>query len=318
MLLIGSVAMASRGVKRPYHAQGGEVDVICTFDEYARIAAAGQPIPGTRAFRFGSTIVDPEIATPGSSAADYLALDKSGPTVGLFYDGLDVTLDRMDVATIPILYSLKRSHRHSPKAWRKHIADYHLLKAKLLKTQLRTPRRDGCFDEHAAITAKREAETGKRKHISLKRTVTEFFDDDVSNQVFVHDDIHEAVAHRKRPMFHYIRVAEDRVTCDRRKWDALLVEDKARCVLEEAYVIALERGIIPFLFQQKKPATAESAFGWAMMRICTTLTSGWFRDFATENLPLIRAMSDMCYPATFFAAVDAGKVQRISSHSVRA
>lgn len=307
MLLIGSVALRICGLANHYAKIASDIDVICTPDEHSRIAAAGAPIPGTRAFRVGAHIIDPEVARPGTSAADYIALPHDASRL-VFEDsriGIDV-LGQMNVASVQVLYSLKRSHRHKPTKWHRHIRDYHALKVDV----------GPAGDAYPEITAKREAETAKRKHISLKRTVNEFFDDDVSNQVFVHDHIHEAVAHREWPMFHYIRVAEDRVTCDKAKWNALDLSGQIDCVLEEAYVIALERGIIPWLFQGKQPATAESAFQWAMMRICTTLTSGWFRDFATENYPAINARANMLYPERFFAAVDRGEVKRIS-HSVQ-
>jgi len=53
---------------------------------------------------------------------------------------------------------------------------------------------------------------------------------------------------------------------------------------EEATVIALERKIIPIIKGESvEDVNLFNAYKWALMRICTNLTSGWFRDFAIDN-----------------------------------
>ncbi len=59
-------------------------------------------------------------------------------------------------------------------------------------------------------------------------------------------------------------------------------------MLEEAYVIALERKIIPTMKGSPGPFWKPfDAFKWALMRICTTLCSGFFRQWAIDNYFLI-------------------------------
>jgi hypothetical protein len=206
------------------------------------------------------------------------------------------------VAPVEILYSLKRSHRFLARHWEKHIRDYHLLKSWV-----------GGVDSIPEITKVKQAETKHtHKEPSLQKTKDEFFKDDVSNHTFEHDQIHEIMAHRKRPMFEYIKTDKTNVACSKEKWAALPEIDKRRCVLEEAYVIALERGVIPMLYEGKKVATNESCLQWALMRIGTTLTSGWFRDYAVENYPAIWNMRDKKYGQRFLKAVEAGKIKPIA------
>jgi hypothetical protein len=50
-------------------------------------------------------------------------------------------------------------------------------------------------------------------------------------------------------------------------------------------VIALERFLIPGLDQY-----AYSAYNKALKKVCTSLTSGWFRDFAIWNWPVLKEM----------------------------
>ena len=45
-------------------------------------------------------------------------------------------------------------------------------------------------------------------------------------------------------------------------------------------VIALERYLIPMISKNH-----ETSYHLALVRICTTLTKGWFRQFAIDNYP---------------------------------
>src|SRR5437762_11216795 len=45
-------------------------------------------------------------------------------------------------------------------------------------------------------------------------------------------------------------------------------------------VIALERYLIPMVSKNQ-----ETSYNLALVRICTTLTKGWFRQFAIDNYP---------------------------------
>lgn len=301
MLIIGSRALQfyaqERGV--PFRSPG-DTDVICTEEEMdehcerlgvtpTRLAGdhwTVETAPG-RHMEFGLSHDGGLIR----SGFDYLERAKNLPR-------------QIQIAPLEILFSLKKSHIFIPRQWNKHIQDYHLMKSW------------GVKDVMPELTLIRRKEREAYKTPSLNKTADEFFDDNVSNKTFVHDDIHAVMAYLDKPMYERIKIDSNLVKCSRDKFEALGLRDRVRCVLEEAYVIALERAIIPMMFEGKKFATEDSAFNWALMRICTTLTSGWFREFAVENWPLIVKSRDGAYVKRFLHAVDIGKIRRINETAI--
>lgn len=243
-------------------------------------------------------MVEIEIARPGTSASQYLDWAESKAMVQTEIYGVSV-----DVAPLGMLFSLKRAHRHSPRAFHKHIKDYNRLRVMF-----------NGHDTFALITALRYKETAEREKLktpSLQKTATDFFDDKVSNRTFIHDQIHEVMAFEARPMFEKIKVDPNLVTCSKEKFFALTPEQRDHCVQEEAYVIALERAIIPMLWEGEKIAQPIEAYKWALMRICTTLCSGWFREYAVENYGNLMLRYNWTYVDKFLIAVETGKIERI-------
>ncbi len=243
--------------------------------------------------------VEIELALPGTSTELYL--DWSEKIARL--DQTEFYGLKMDVAPLQVLYSLKRAHRHSPRMFHKHVKDYNLLR-KLM----------GERDEFARVTAARYKETVERERLktpSLNKSAVEFFDDKVSNRTFIHDQIHEVMAHEERPMFEKIKIDPDKVACSKEKFLTLTGSQQRQCVQEEAYVIALERAMIPKLFEGEKIASPFEAYKWAVMRICTTLCSGWFRDYAVEHYDEIMFWYNQIYVGKFLKAVEVGRIKRI-------
>ena len=137
------------------------------------------------------------------------------------------------------------------------------------------------------ILKKREQET-YRPHVKLNVTKDEFFADDGVDYMYDHDRIHEIMALGDKPAYLYIKEPGQDVRCSKDRWDSVVNEVKINCVIEEARVIALERGVIPFI--QLDSCTIEQEehlFKVALQKICTTLTSGWFREFAWTNYDTI-------------------------------
>lgn len=175
---------------------------------------------------------------------------------------------------------LKRSHLHRPLNFEKHIRDYHNIKAVC-----------GAFNDKDKEILKRRIKLTKEKYKdrtpSLMKSNDEFFDDFVK-KYYIHDQIHEVVAHEDRPMYEKLKVDMSQAFCERDLWNQLTHEQKVFCVREEAFVISLERFIIPEWIEKGRNYPAAMAFDRALTKICTTLTSGYFRWFATENWPEIK------------------------------
>lgn len=212
-------------------------------------------------------------------------------------------------ASPEILYSLKSSHINFPVKFTKHIWDFLLLDSHFKGVDVLS---------EVTLNNRRETEVrlGGQRTPRLNQSVKDFFGQS-KNKVrsyFIHDDMHRAVAHHNEPLYLRMQVDRDMARCERNLWEAFSHEDKCKCVLEEAYVIALERKILPALHEDSPTwHTPSEALEWALMRICTNLTSGWFRDFATRNYGHIRQMASESYVDEFLAKVQDGHISRVES-----
>lgn len=229
-----------------------------------------------------------ELATPGSSGAKYLELHQSG------------------VPAQDILLSIYKSHIFMPINWRKHIISYTFLNALASDDSLKETTKQR-FAENESIH-------GKLRTPSLNKSKDDFFDDKTINiRVFEHDEIHRIIAHKDVPIYTQIKPDQDKVLCSKELWDNLSQEDKDYCVLEESYVIALERKIIPMLFLRKGLSSEQDSFLWALQRISTNLCSGWFRQYATDNALRLISIYDRNYTKKFLTAFEEGKIKKIET-----
>jgi hypothetical protein len=307
MLIIGSVAL-KEGLKK-YGLDLGrdpkDIDYICSFSEMENFCEEyGLTYSKLSNYKYktkltNGTNVEFEISDYSKSGQMY---------IDYVHTYTEYKPDISDNCTfihapLEVLLSIKRSHRHYPIQFDKHIRDYSLIKTVMP------------VDILSNITKIREQETaeryGKLKTPSLNKSSKDFFTDNVSNRVFIHDDIHRIMAYYDTPMYEYYSVGDGTVKCSKEKFYRLHCIDQIKGVLEEAYVIALERILIPMIYSGGPLSNTDTAFKWALMRICTTLTSGWFRDFATENYKQIYDYYDRKFPEKFFDAVDAGEIKRI-------
>lgn len=175
------------------------------------------------------------------------------------------------VADPELLYTLKMSHRflkNSPFFW-KTMKDIVLLRSLGV---------DKIPEELQEFYALREQEIYTYKHPKLDVSKKEFFDASVK-YIYDHDDIHKSVAIGNRPAYTYYLSDHAEVMCDKNKFDSLDLETRINGVLEECYVLAIERSLVPF----PGVMTPAQAFYYAYSKVCTSITSGWFREFAYDN-----------------------------------
>ncbi len=229
------------------------------------------------------TVFEFEIARPGSS--------------GEFYLQSNIPLEEK-------LLSIYSSHRFMPINWRKHIVTLNFLETMVGR------------DKIAKITNQRFRENeviyGQLRTPSLNKNKASFFNDKtVAIRVFEHDDIHKIMAHYESPLFERIKPDPDKVLCSKDLWHNLSWIDKVKCVLEEVYVIALERKLIPMMFLGKEPYTTKEAFLWALQRVSTNLCSGWFREFASKNALAIFALRNPDYLNVFLQGFADGKITKL-------
>lgn len=158
----------------------------------------------------------------------------------------------------------------------------------------------------AGMLKRREECTYNYKHPNLKQGKNAFFTDSV-NYVYDHDTIHEAVKMLDKPAYTYYIADGAEVHCSKEKFEALPKIVKLYGVLEESYVLALERAIIPF------DTAPERAFQIALEKVCTSITSGWFREFAWENYDTVKELYHQSFVQKFKSALEAGRIKPFSA-----
>ena len=195
------------------------------------------------------------------------------------------------VCSVLGLTKIKRSHLWRDYKFDKHITHYH----KFLLPELHKGMVDS-FDElmgawkFGVERTKLTKKAFRQGNPSLNKTNEEFFDDAV-DKVYDHDWLHELYAYEDAPMYEKLKKPNQlgQAWCEKDLWMDLTVAQRQQCVAEECYVIATERFLVPkgFDFPYKL------AYLNALKKVCTTLTSGWFRDYAIDNYPSIVELYDV-------------------------
>jgi hypothetical protein len=304
MLFIGSIALNNHGIDlgRPT----SDIDVICTEAEFDQmIADAGDAYvtsydtsARSRALHVsGRKPFDAEIARPGSSAAallDIIAMDGD-----MRLHSVDMGVERY--AHPDLVYAMKMSHRYLKNS--PHFA-------KTMR-DIRTLRDHGCAIPEILKPwySFRVKETYAYKHPNLNQRKQGFFSDDDVPYVYDHDTIHEAVKLHDRPAFEYIKKDQSEVFCSREKFDEAPDHIKIATVLEESYVLALERHQVPNDFAPDRRVS----FLIALEKVCTSIASGWWREYAWENYEVVKAAYDPTYLDRFHAGVENGVIKKFQA-----
>jgi len=290
MIIIGSTALGTRVPK--------DLDLIGTIDEFNLFIEMNKDLITNikehdihYSFKLNGTWVEFEIAKPGNSAYDYLTI-------------MDAHNKIMNIpnASKEVLFSIKKSHIHFPIHFYKNVFDYIFLKSIVGE------------DKYPEVTKKRFKETeerlGKLKTPKLSKKSKEFFNQSSKfvKSYFVHDNIHKIMSHLEKPMYEYMQPDPESAFCSKDMWNTFPEQWRDWCVMEEAYVIALERKVLPALFENRI-CDAEEAFKWALMRISTTLCSGFFREWATDRFLKIMSDYNKDYHLKFMDAIDNGLIE---------
>lgn len=185
---------------------------------------------------------------------------------------------RVAVCNLRGLAAIKRSHLWRDYKFDKHITQYH----KHLVDHLHP--NDEMYISTRARATKAMVKQGNP---SLRQSNKDFFDDAVT-KVYDHDWLHELAAYGRQPAYLDMKKDFDLAWCEKDMWAEFPEEKKLQCVAEECYVIATERFLIPTNWDH----SLKSAYFKSVQKVCTTLTSGWFRDYAIDNYPKIVSLFD--------------------------
>jgi hypothetical protein len=267
--------------------------------------------------------VEFEIAEPGNSAH---YLHERNTTEAKQYLVTPFYLPEYKMATVQDLLLIKMSHIYWPLKWQKHIEDFHVISRACGNNKgMHWVAKNGIPSSKDILKIRRQ-ETEKflgplmTPKLNVSKAVFFGQSEDVVKSHFIHDDIHKAVAYHDRPVYEMMQRG-DEVYCHQDLWKALPYEYKLHSVMEEAYTIALERIMIPFLLENGRadiiPAheiNSHNAYIWALFRVSTTLTGGWFRTFAMWNYPTLKTDYRKDYVEDFLRKVDQGLVRKTRDH----
>ena len=169
---------------------------------------------------------------------------------------------------------VKRSHLWRDLGFNKHITMYH----KHLADSWEFAYEDDyeLLKERTALTYKMFPQATP----NLNQTVEQFFTDGVK-KVHNHDYLHSLFAYSIQPMYSRLQTDSTKAWCSRELWDGLTHIEQLQCVAEEAYVISTERFLVPKNWEYPMKLAYMQSLG----KICTTLCSGYFRDFAIDHYP---------------------------------
>lgn len=306
MLVIGSTALQLLG----YDVKPKDLDLVATHEEAQEFIKRTKPkvayplSADTLFLRYeDGQICEIEIAWPDSKAERLLILverrenDEWGGSA-------EIRGWRCDYPTLDLLYLLKLSHRYKKDS-------PHFLKT---MRDIQWMRSQGAtiWPEWEHFLKEREKLTYTNSLPKLNVDKSTFFDAEATGvkYTYSHDSIHEAIAIDEVPAYTRYSIEGEEVLCSREKFFQQPYRVQLLGVVEESCVLALERSLIPF----PGAKTPDEAFLFALMKVCTSITSGFFREFAYENYDAVVSMyatlqdTNMCYTERFRKGLETGVV----------
>lgn len=272
MLVIGSKAMSYNAVS--YRVPSCDIDMVSTLEEYEQYISFRVPDKilideaTKKAVQYDNIIVEFDVAQEGNT--NMMMLEAYDALEGIHY---------ADVSTLLMLKMSHRFKKDSPH-FHKTMTDIKHLKG--LGYEMFT----GVLGQ--AWYWKREEETYSYAHPRLKVSKEEFFKDDEVPYTYDHDSIHEAVAVQHMPAYLWFKPTENEVFCVRELFEECDEKVKLLSVYEEATVLALERSLVPYNYSE----CPDKVFKYALMKLCTSISSGWWRAYAWDNYEKVVALHE--------------------------
>lgn len=275
MLILGSHALR---IRAPHllNRTPSDVDLFASMDEINSFARksrfkTARPTEAGRKYVLsdGHTIYDVEIAWSDTLAAQLIDLVAADP------DTIVVSPDYLNgfsamVPSLAVLAALKATHKYLKNSphFLKTMRDNQMYAAQDLTLK----------EQYKDWFKARTKETYAYSHPKLNQSKHNFFTDEVK-YTYDHDTIHIAVKQFDHPAYSYFQQDEAEVAVSKDKFLALSEDIKLASVVEESCVLAIERSLVPF----PGAKTTEEAFLFALEKVCTSITSGWWRAYAYDN-----------------------------------
>lgn len=286
MILVGSRALEIlvRHMGKDFYRPCVDLDYLCTEEEWkaqVKLYAGDELVElvernGNKGHvkMVAGAHIEYDIAQPGDSTEQLIQYcEELGNDLITTYPG-----DR--IAPLEVLYLLKMSHRYKKNSphFFKTMNDIHYMRS--LGAEIPAELED--------VFKLREKETYDYSHPNLDVKSKDFFKGDEVPYVYDHDTIHEAVAVLGVPAYKSYMKDDSEVMTSKEKFFEQENHIRLLGVYEESCVLALERSQIPFNFE----VPARQSFVMALSKVCTSITSGWFREYAWENFGVVMKFYD--------------------------
>lgn len=286
MLLIGSRALVHNNPELADTRKCVDWDYICTIDQFSAWYKANKttlqfavPTQGGKYYHArgkDGMNFEFEIAWEGTSA--HMLLNS--------YHALEVNQEPI-VAINDDLLLIKMSHRYKKDSphFLKTMRDIEFLREVVGEQRVDHWPKLSCNAELIKI---REAESYTYSHPKLNVNKGAFFTGDGVDYVYDHDEIHTVVAVESSPA--YMKYADGEVWSSKENFFKCDEQTRLYGVYEESCVLALERSQIPHGLGKEGGPTARWSFEMALMKVSTSITSGFFREYAWEHYSEVMAL----------------------------
>jgi tetratricopeptide (TPR) repeat protein len=302
MIVIGSFALALLGHKPVDDVRDldlvGTAEDVERFRELHRAIIAGERAVFDHRHAFllkpGNGVEKVEIDFEQSESDRMLpALCRRKATVL----GLEV-----GVPPVEVLYLLKRAQGNVPVHYEKSTAGMLALKPLIGKI---TARQDAFYRARKREIAERFALHRQRFTLSIRNE--DFFDNSDHIRFYVHDDLHEVVAHHPEgPLYRKCKRDLTLAKIDTDLFEQLSPADQLRMVQEEFMVIGLERYFVP-----NRELSAQQVYERGMHKTIRDLFVGYFQDFCLDHLDELLAAPPFDFTARFGEAERGGKLRQV-------
>lgn len=165
-----------------------------------------------------------------------------------------------------VLYTLKLSHSFWNIHWTKTMYHINFLKNKNCK--IIQPLFDKLFEYWCKKYSKRNV------NFNIENDL--FFKDNVKRE-YDHETLHNIIKYENEPLYNLIKIDKTKAKCEEYLFNRLDYKIQLRIVMEEAYVIALERYYIP------NNINLLTSYRRALKDLSVRLSEIWFSKFIIEN-----------------------------------
>ena len=302
MIVIGSYALAMAGLRAFNDVK--DLDLIGTQEDVRLFRARHQAIIESEREEHGHRqVFYLKDATPW----DRVEIDFEQSTSDQMLPALCKTsaqvLDlELQVPPVEVLYLIKRAHANVPVRYDKTIRDIIQLKPLL-----------GAIDDaQRAFYLERKKECQSRYLLNRQRFTLsvrneDFFDLSDHVRIYVHDDLHEAVAHElNHPLYKRCKRDLSLAKIDVDLFEALSMEDRLRMVQEEFMVIGLER-----FYLLDKTLTPRQVYRKGMHKTIRDLFVGYFQDFCIDHIDQLLEPPPHDFVQRFESALCDGRIRQV-------